>query len=60
MDYPKGHAKNRLSDSELEGKYHTLADPFVGADRANQIAQWVWTLDEQSDLRALMPLLEMK
>ena len=60
IDYPKGHCKNRLTDQELEGKYHALADPFIGADRANQIARWVWKLDEQNDLRALMPLLDMK
>jgi len=60
MDYPKGHAKNRLSDQELEGKYHALVDPFMGAERANAILKWVWKLDEQSDLRGLMPLLEMQ
>jgi 2-methylcitrate dehydratase len=60
IDYPKGHAKNRLTDQELEGKYHALADPFVGGDRANAILKWVWHMDKQSDLRTLMPLLVMK
>ena len=60
MDYPKGHAKNRLSDQELEGKYHALVDPIMGAEKANKILNWVWKLDEQSDLRGLMPLLEME
>ncbi len=60
IDYPKGHAKNRLTDQELEGKYHALVDPILGAQRANAIASWVWKLDEQNDLRGLLPLLEMK
>ena len=60
IDYPKGHAKNRLSDQELEGKYHGLVDPIMGAERANAILKWVWDLDKQSDLRGLMPLLAMK
>ncbi|MGH7175878.1 MAG: MmgE/PrpD family protein [Tepidisphaeraceae bacterium] len=60
MDYPKGHARNRLTDQEIEQKYHTLADPVLGAERANAILKWVWNLEKQSDLHGLMPLLEMK
>ncbi len=60
IDYPKGHSKNRLSDEELLGKYHALADPFVGASKADEIADWVWKLDSQKDLRSLTTLLIMK
>jgi 2-methylcitrate dehydratase len=59
IDYPKGHAKNRLTDQELELKYHALADPVMGIEKANAILKWVWQLDKQADLRGLMPLLEM-
>jgi 2-methylcitrate dehydratase len=59
LDYPKGHAKNRLSDEELLAKYHSLADGTLGADRAKKVVDWVWKLDAQKDLRSLMPLLEV-
>ncbi len=33
VDYPLGNAKNRLSDSQLEGKFHSLADAERSARR---------------------------
>lgn len=53
LDHPPGHAKNRLSDEQLLSKYHTLADPIVGKERAKKLADWVWKLDEQKDLGAI-------
>ena len=60
INYPPGHAKNRLPDSGIESKYHTLVDPIMGKERANKILDWAWKLDMQTDLGGLMPLLEME
>jgi len=34
VDYPRGHARNPLTDAEVETKFHSLADPVLGSDRA--------------------------
>jgi 2-methylcitrate dehydratase len=59
LDHAPGHARNRLSDEGLLIKYHRLADPIVGKDRANKLADWVWKLDEQKDLSALFGIVKM-
>lgn len=44
------------SDSELEHKFHWLADPVLGERRARAIARTVWRLQEVSDVRELVRL----
>lgn len=57
VDDAPGHVHNRLSDDGLLAKYHKLADPRIGEQRAAQVADWVWTLDEHDQVAELMPLL---
>jgi 2-methylcitrate dehydratase len=35
--FPPGHDKNPLTDDQLAAKFHGLADPAIGAERATQI-----------------------
>ncbi|HET9418887.1 MAG TPA: MmgE/PrpD family protein, partial [Chthoniobacterales bacterium] len=37
VDYPLGHAKNPLKDSEVEGKFYSMVTPKLGKDRAQRI-----------------------
>src|SRR6184192_1291545 len=46
VDYPLGHAKNPLKDSEVEGKFRALVEPKLGSERAQKIVDLVWKLDE--------------
>jgi 2-methylcitrate dehydratase len=57
VDVPLGNAKKPLSDAQVEQKLHTLADPVLGGGRVDKVAQWVWKLDEKTDVAELMPLL---
>jgi 2-methylcitrate dehydratase len=57
VDVPLGNAKKPLSDAQVEQKLHTLADPVLGGGRVDKFAQWVWKLDEKTDVAELMPLL---
>jgi 2-methylcitrate dehydratase len=59
VDYPLGHAKNPLKDSELEGKFRSLVEPSLGAQRAEKIADLVWKLDAAQNVDDLMVALEM-
>lgn len=60
VDYPLGHAKNRLKDPEVEGKFRALVEPKLGADRAQKIVDLVWKLDEAKNVDGLMSAVVMK
>jgi 2-methylcitrate dehydratase PrpD len=60
VDYPKGHAKNRLKDSEVEEKFFALVEPAIGQKRANKIVDLVWKLDEAKNVDELMRACVMK
>ncbi len=60
VDYPLGNARNRLSDPQLEGKFHSLADAKVGKDAADRIVAAGWKLDDAKDVTTLMNLCEIK
>src|SRR6202011_6080175 len=41
VDYPLGHAKNPLKDSEVEGKFQTLVAPALGEKSTRRIGDFV-------------------
>src|SRR6266404_5829778 len=59
VDYPLGNAKNRLKDSELEGKFLNLAAPKIGKDAADRVLDLCWKFDQADDVGPLMKALEM-
>jgi 2-methylcitrate dehydratase len=59
VDYPLGHAKNPLKDSEVEEKFSALVLPVLGKRRAKKILDLVWKLDEAKNVDELMKALEM-
>src|SRR5216683_811931 len=59
VDYPLGHAKNPLKDTEVEGKFFALVTPVLGEERAAKIIEHVWSLDEQKDVHHLMKLVRV-
>jgi len=60
VDYPLGHAKNPLKDSEVEGKFRALVGPALGEKGAQGIVDLVWKLDEAKSVDALMQAMVMK
>jgi 2-methylcitrate dehydratase PrpD len=59
VDYPLGHAKNPLKDSEVEGKFRSLVEPAIGEERARKIVDFVWKLDEAKNVDELMRAMEI-
>src|SRR5207244_1200438 len=59
VDYPLGHAKNPLKDSEVEGKFRALVEPKLGSEQAQKIVDLVWKLDEAKNVDGLMLALVM-
>src|SRR5438105_5888401 len=60
VDYPLGHAKNPLKDSEVEGKFVALVSPSLGEKKARGIVDLVWKLDDAKNVDELMLALVMK
>jgi 2-methylcitrate dehydratase len=59
VDYPLGHARNPLKDSEVEGKFFALVTPAIGAKAAQKIVDLVWKLDEAKHVDELMQATKM-
>ena len=59
VDYPLGHAKNPLKDSQVEEKFNVLVEPMLGSDRARKIVDIVWELDEAKNVDELIRAIEM-
>ena len=59
VDYPMGHAKNPLKDSQVEEKFSALVEPTLGRERARKIIDIVWKLDETKNVDELMAATEM-
>jgi len=45
-EFPKGHARNPMTDADVETKFRDLAIDALGATRANAALQTLWRLDE--------------
>jgi 2-methylcitrate dehydratase len=59
VDYPMGHAKNPLKDSQVGEKFHVLVDPMLGSNPARKIADIVWKLDQAENVNELMQAMRM-
>ena len=57
VEFPRGHAHNPMTDSEVEHKFRTLVEPRFGAKRANDILGACWRLEELKSVRDLMEKL---
>lgn len=60
VEYFKGHAKNPLSDAEVERKFRDLSHGRLAPGQADRIIETVWSLDELADISQLIDLLEIK
>ena len=60
IDYPMGHAKNPLKDSQVERKFLALVKLELGETRAKKIVDLVWKLDEAKNVDELMRTMRMK
>jgi 2-methylcitrate dehydratase len=57
VDYPLGHAKNPLKDSEVEGKFRSLVEPVLGEEGTKKILDLVWKLDEAKTVDELIKVM---
>ena len=55
--YPKGHAKNAMTDADVETKLGLLCEGLMSTAQQTALKKAVWQIDEASDLSALLNLL---
>ena len=53
VDYPKGHSRNPLSDSELERKFLGLTSDVLSPSRQASLLERLWRFDELENLDVL-------
>ena len=54
VDHAIGSLERPLSDADLEAKFHSLADPVIGAEKAGELIRQCWGLSKAKDLKALV------
>jgi 2-methylcitrate dehydratase len=59
VDYPLGNAHNPLSDTQLEAKFHALANGRLGAARGDALLHELWRLEELEDMSSITDLLAL-
>jgi len=58
LDYPKGDARNPLSDREVEEKFAALADGALTRPRQRRVLDIIWNLEKASSVTSLMETLK--
>lgn len=56
LDYPKGDARNPLTDAEIEEKFAALADPVMSKPAQEKLKDAVWKLERLDSVSELMQL----
>ncbi len=54
--YPSGHARNRMTDAQVEAKFNANVTGRIAPDHARTLGDAVWALDECADVATLPPL----
>ena len=54
VDYPRGHARNPVSDAEVEQKFLSLTGGLLSPAQQDAALARLWRLEEEEDLRALL------
>ncbi|MCS7064754.1 MAG: MmgE/PrpD family protein, partial [Fimbriimonadales bacterium] len=58
--FPRGHARNPMSDEEVEAKFRRLTEWAFSPARQDEILRFLWNLEAQPDLHPLMERLRVE
>lgn len=59
VKYPRGHAKNPMTDEEVVGKFRRLAEGKLSTQRQGQVVSAIMALDKTDKLDKLMEVLAL-
>ena len=54
VEHAIGSMQNPMSDAQLEGKFHSLADGVIGAERAQAAIAACWAMNQAPGVQALL------
>lgn len=57
VEFPRGHARNPMTDAEVETKFRTMVEPRYGKDKADRILATCWKLDALKEAGDLISLV---
>ena len=57
--YPRGHAKNPMSDADVESKFADLSGTLLTPDRRDALLRALWDIDQASDIVKVMDLVRV-
>jgi 2-methylcitrate dehydratase len=58
IEIPRGHARNPLTDAEVEQKFRRLVEPRYSRERADQVLKICWELEKLKSAGELVRLLD--
>jgi 2-methylcitrate dehydratase len=58
VEFPRGHARNPMTDADVEDKFRALVEPHYGKGRADQILAVCWDLENLKTAGDLIGLLD--
>ncbi|MBL8795804.1 MAG: MmgE/PrpD family protein [Planctomycetia bacterium] len=58
VEFPRGHAHNPMTDTEVEHKFRTMVEPRYGKQRADQMLARCWDLDKLTNVADLIRLFD--
>ena len=54
VEHAIGSLERPLTDPQLEGKFHMLADPVIGKAKADMLIKACWNLAAAKDVKAII------
>jgi 2-methylcitrate dehydratase PrpD len=54
VEHAIGSMQNPMSDAQLEGKFHSLADGVIGAERAQAAIAACWAMNQAPSVQSLL------
>ena len=58
--HPKGHARNPMSDDDIERKFRDLSSKVLPTQRADEVLGFLWNLESAPEARRLLDLLTVR
>jgi len=59
VEFPRGHAKNPMTDAEVEAKFRRVVEPSYGTTKATEMLARCWELDTLTSLTDLIQLFNI-
>jgi 2-methylcitrate dehydratase len=60
VEFPRGHARNPMTDAEVEAKFHAEAARYLSAAHEADLLQCIWSLDEHNRITEMLRFCEVK